>query len=77
MAVAPLTRRLLPLALIVIVVGLGTSVVGPYLALFLTEGVHAGPLRTTAFLIVTPIAGVTVSWLSAGPRTVARSGGDC
>jgi SET family sugar efflux transporter-like MFS transporter len=45
------------------VVGLGTSFVGPYLALFLTEGVHAGPLRTTAFLIVTPIAGVAVSWL--------------
>jgi len=63
MAVAPLTRRLLPLALIFIVVGLGTSFVGPYLALFLTEGVHAGPLRTTAFLIVTPIAGVAVSWL--------------
>src|SRR5512138_3606660 len=63
MAVAPLTRRLLPLALIFIVVGLGTSFVGPYLALFLTEGVHAGPLRTTAFLIVTPIAGVGVSWL--------------
>jgi len=63
MAVAPLTRRLLPLSLIFIVVGLGTSFVGPYLALFLTEGVHAGPLRTTAFLIVTPIAGVAVSWL--------------
>lgn len=63
MAVAPLTRRLLPLSLIFIVVGLGTSFVGPYLALFLTESVHAGPLRTTAFLIVTPIAGVAVSWL--------------
>ncbi|MCU7728250.1 sugar efflux transporter [Actinoplanes sp. KI2] len=63
MAVAPLTRRLLPLSLIFIVVGLGTSFVGPYLALFLTEGVHAGPVRTTAFLIVTPIAGVAVSWL--------------
>ena len=63
MAVAPLTRRLLPLSLIFIVVGLGTSFVGPYLALFLTEGVHAGPLRSTAFLIVTPIAGVAVSWL--------------
>jgi SET family sugar efflux transporter-like MFS transporter len=63
MAVAPLTRRLLPLSLIFIVVGLGTSFVGPYLALFLTDAVHAGPLRTTAFLIVTPIAGVAVSWL--------------
>jgi SET family sugar efflux transporter-like MFS transporter len=63
MAAPPLTRRLLPLSLIFIVVGLATSFVGPYLALFLTEGVHAGPIRTTAFLIVAPISGVVVSWL--------------
>src|SRR5689334_15069707 len=63
MPVAPPTRWLRPLSLSFIVVGLGTSFVGPYLALFLTEGVHAGPLRTTAFLIVTPIAGVAVSWV--------------
>ncbi|MFF5294963.1 sugar efflux transporter [Paractinoplanes globisporus] len=63
MAVPPLTRRLVPLSLVFIVVGLATSFVGPYLALFLTEGVHAGPVRTTAFLIVTPLAGVAVSSL--------------
>src|SRR6185312_5776105 len=63
MAVPPLTRRLLPLSLIFVVVGLATSFVGPYLALFLAEGVHAGPVRTTAFLIVTPLAGVAVSSL--------------
>jgi SET family sugar efflux transporter-like MFS transporter len=63
MAVPPLTRRLLPLSLIFIVVGLATSFVGPYLALFLAEGLHAGPIRTTAFLIVAPISGVAVSWL--------------
>ncbi|WP_433372840.1 sugar efflux transporter [Actinoplanes sp. CA-142083] len=63
MAVPPLTRRLLPLSLIFIVVGLATSFVGPYLALFLAEGVHAGPVRTTAFLVVAPISGVAVSWL--------------
>jgi MFS transporter, SET family, sugar efflux transporter len=63
MAVPPLTRRLLPLSLVFIVVGLGTSFVGPYLALFLAEGVHAGPLHTTAFLIIAPLSGVGASWL--------------
>ena len=61
MAVAPLTRRLLPLSLVFVVVGLGTSFVGPYLALFLAEGLHAGPVRTTAFLIVAPISGIAIS----------------
>ncbi|WP_433299747.1 sugar efflux transporter [Actinoplanes sp. CA-030573] len=63
MPVAPLTRRLVPLSLVFIVVGLGVSFVGPYLALFLTDAVHADPLHTTAFLIVAPISGVAVSWL--------------
>lgn len=61
MAVAPLTRRLLPLSLVFVVVGLGTSFVGPYLALFLAEGLHAGPVRTTVFLIVAPISGIAIS----------------
>jgi SET family sugar efflux transporter-like MFS transporter len=59
MAVA---RRLFPLAVIFVVVGLATSFVGPYLALFLTEAIHAGPVRTTAFLVVAPISGVALSW---------------
>ncbi|MFD0519094.1 sugar efflux transporter [Paractinoplanes durhamensis] len=63
MAVPPLLRRLLPLALIFIVVGLATSFVGPYLALFLADGLHASPLATTAFLAVAPISGVVISWL--------------
>jgi SET family sugar efflux transporter-like MFS transporter len=63
MAVPPLTRRLLPLSLIFVVVGLATSFVGPYLALFLAEAVHAGPIRTTAFLIIAPVSGVALSWL--------------
>ena len=58
-----LTRRLLPLALIFIAVGLSTSFVYPYLALFLTDAVHAGPLKTTAFLIVAPLSAVLMSWL--------------
>src|SRR5689334_9315110 len=68
MAVPPtahgsMSRRLLPLALIFIAVGIGTSFVGPFLALFLSDGVHAGPLKTTIFLIVAPLSGVVVSWL--------------
>jgi SET family sugar efflux transporter-like MFS transporter len=58
-----LTRRLLPLTLIFIAVGLSTSFVGPYLALFLNQAVHAGPVRTTVFLIVAPGSGVLISWI--------------
>jgi SET family sugar efflux transporter-like MFS transporter len=68
MAVPPtahgsMSRRLFPLALIFIAVGIGTSFVGPFLALFLSDGVHAGPIRTTIFLVVAPLSGVVVSWL--------------
>jgi SET family sugar efflux transporter-like MFS transporter len=63
MAVSPLARRLLPLALVFVVVGLGSSFVGPFLALFLSDAVHAGPLHTTFFLMVTPLAGIAVAWL--------------
>ncbi|WP_250000668.1 sugar efflux transporter [Actinoplanes sp. M2I2] len=68
MAVPPtasgsMSRRLLPLALIFIAVGIGTSFVGPFLALFLSDGVHAGPVKTTIFLLVAPLSGVVVSWL--------------
>ena len=58
-----MSRRLFPLALIFVAVGLSTSFVGPYLALFLSDAVHAGPVRTTAFLIAAPVSGVLVAWL--------------
>lgn len=58
-----LTRRLFPLTLIFISVGLSTSFVGPYLALFLNQAVHAGPVRTTVFLIAAPASGVLISWI--------------
>jgi SET family sugar efflux transporter-like MFS transporter len=61
--VPPLLRRLLPLSLLFIVAGLATSFVGPYLALFLADGLHASPVATTAFLTVAPISGVAISWL--------------
>jgi SET family sugar efflux transporter-like MFS transporter len=54
---------MLPLALIFVVVGLGTSFTGPFLALFLSDAVRAGPLHTTFFLVVTPVAGIVVAWL--------------
>jgi SET family sugar efflux transporter-like MFS transporter len=57
------SKRLIPLALIFVAVGISTSFVGPYLALFLSDAVHAGPIRTTAFLIAAPVAGVVISWL--------------
>jgi SET family sugar efflux transporter-like MFS transporter len=58
-----LWRRLFPLAVIFVVVGVATSFVLPYFALFLTEVVGAGPLRTSAFLIAAPVSGVLMSWL--------------
>ncbi|MET0422441.1 MAG: sugar efflux transporter [Actinoplanes sp.] len=57
-----LSRQLIPLSLIFVAVGLSTSFVGPYLALFLSEEVHAGPVLTTAFLIIAPVSAVLVSW---------------
>ncbi|MBL7260718.1 sugar efflux transporter [Paractinoplanes lichenicola] len=68
MAVPPaahgsMSRRLLPLALIFVAVGISTSFVGPYLALFLSDAVHAGPVKTTVFLVVAPLSGVAISWL--------------
>jgi SET family sugar efflux transporter-like MFS transporter len=52
---------LLPLGLIFLAVGISMAVVGPFLSLFLSTEVHAGPLRTTAFLIIAPLCGVLVS----------------
>ncbi len=59
-----MSRRLLPLALIFVAVGISTSFVGPFLALFLSDAIHAGPVKTTFFLIVAPLSGVLVSWLA-------------
>jgi SET family sugar efflux transporter-like MFS transporter len=54
---------LLPLGLIFLAVGISTSVVGPFLSLFLSTEVHAGPARTTAFLMTAPLSGVVASTL--------------
>jgi SET family sugar efflux transporter-like MFS transporter len=64
---APPQRRigltLLPLGFIFLAVGISTAVVGPFLSLFLSTEVHAGPVRTTAFLVTAPITGVVASTL--------------
>jgi MFS transporter, SET family, sugar efflux transporter len=54
---------LLPLGLVFLAVGISTAVVGPFLSLFLSTEVHAGPLGTTAFLITAPLSGVVASTL--------------
>jgi SET family sugar efflux transporter-like MFS transporter len=56
-------RTLLPLAAVFLAVGISTAMVGPFLSLFLSTAVHAGPLEVTAFLIATPLAGVVSSTL--------------
>ena len=69
MAVATLTTvrraavRWLPLALVFLAVGLSTAMASPFLALFLTEAVHADPLRLAVFLAAAPVAVVCVSTL--------------
>jgi SET family sugar efflux transporter-like MFS transporter len=54
-------RALLPLGLVFLAVGISTALVGPFLSLFLSTAVHAGPVRVTVFLVVAPLAGVLLS----------------
>jgi MFS transporter, SET family, sugar efflux transporter len=69
MATTPtLSRRglglaLLPLGLIFLAVGISTAVVGPFLSLFLSTEVHAGPVRVTVFLVAAPLSGVIAGTL--------------
>src|SRR5512139_3143793 len=60
-----LSPALLPLGLMFLAVGISVAVVFPFLALFLSTEVHAGPARVTVFLIVAPLSGVLVSSLVA------------
>jgi MFS transporter, SET family, sugar efflux transporter len=54
--------RLFPLALVFLAVGISTALFHPFLALFLSTEVKAGPVRVTAFLIAAPLAGVIAAW---------------
>ncbi|MER7008241.1 sugar efflux transporter [Dactylosporangium sp. NPDC000555] len=56
-------RALLPLGVMFFFVGLSTALVGPFVALFLSSEVHAGPARVGAFLVAGPLAMVASSTL--------------
>jgi SET family sugar efflux transporter-like MFS transporter len=56
------SKRLVPLGLAFFAAGLSLALVGPFLALFLSTDVAAGPVRVTVFLVASPLAGVLVSW---------------
>ncbi|GIF08053.1 sugar efflux transporter [Actinoplanes siamensis] len=56
-----LSRRLLPLGFMFLASGIATAVVGPFLGLFLSTAVHAGPVQVSAFLIVASLSGVAMS----------------
>ena len=63
---SPLTKRrlgraLLPLGLLFLAVGISVALFNPFLSLFLSTEVDAGPLQITAFLILAPAAGVVGS----------------
>jgi MFS transporter, SET family, sugar efflux transporter len=54
---------LLPLGFVFLAVGISTSVMGPFLSLFLDTAVHAGPVKVTVFLVAAPLSGVLASTL--------------
>lgn len=62
---ARIGRVLRPLVLLFLVVGISTALFNPFLSLFLSTEVAAGPLRITFFLIAAPLAGVLGSALIA------------
>lgn len=55
-------RALVPLGLMFLAVGISTALVMPFLSLFLSTEVKAGPVRVTVFLVAAPLAGVLASW---------------
>lgn len=55
-------RRLLPLGLVFLSVGLSTALVFPFLSLFLDTAVRAGPVRVTVFLVAMPVSGMAAAW---------------
>lgn len=59
----PAIRQWIPLALIFLSVGLSTAMAFPFLTLFLTEEVHASPLRVTVYLVAAPLSSVLVATL--------------
>ncbi|RSM45880.1 MFS transporter [Actinoplanes sp. ATCC 53533] len=60
---ARIGRALLPLGFLFLAVGSSTAMFTPFLSLFLSTDVAAGPAKITFFLIATPLAGVLGSVL--------------
>ena len=60
---ARIGRALLPLGCLFLAVGISTALYFPFLSLFLSTDVAAGPVKITFFLIVAPLAGVLGSVL--------------
>jgi SET family sugar efflux transporter-like MFS transporter len=56
-------RALLPLGVLFLAVGISTALFHPFLSLFLSTDVDAGPLKITFFLVVAPLGGVLGSVL--------------
>jgi SET family sugar efflux transporter-like MFS transporter len=50
-----------PLVVVFLALGLSTALSFPFLSLFLTSAVHAGPIKLSLFLLVQPLSGVLVS----------------
>ena len=55
------SRALGPLAVVFLAIGLSTALSFPFMSLFLTSAVHAGPIELTVFLLAQPLAGIVVS----------------
>ena len=56
-------RALLPLGALFLAVGISTALFNPFLSLFLSTDVDAGPVKITFFLMVAPLGGVLGSVL--------------
>jgi MFS transporter, SET family, sugar efflux transporter len=69
MAPETLTRErqalhvLIPLGLAFLAVGISTAVVLPFLSLFLSTEVRAGPIKVAVFLVAAPLSGVVLGTL--------------
>jgi SET family sugar efflux transporter-like MFS transporter len=64
-------RAMLPLGLLFFATGIAVALVTPFLSLFLSTTVHAGPVQLIVFLLAAPLAGVLVSTL-IGPLSDRR-----
>jgi len=58
-------RLLLPIGLVCLAVGLSVAFVSPFLSLFLSTEVHAGPVHVAVFLVIAPLSTVLGSTLIA------------